>query len=383
MGLAGCSLGELTVPSTEGDRDIQLSPENPFEVEFALALAGANNAIFELVVHRRETNVSEYQVVTPVHLQLQEGVRIHRLFPSMEENQLKEASAEIAIGVASELSPVPGPGLAVTLFEVITDVTSEMNRAPDHVTFEPTVDGTQIRYVVWLKSEDTVDNWAQPKTNIWYEFATMDDETVRRQDLSPLHWPACGNTNQTPTPTGPDNAITVQLVDSETEDQIPNGVVLLWPNRMGHGWGPKATDSNGLVSFENLGEVHSFEDSSDLEVAGVRAHAAGYTSTPRRDLSWRPSDGPLDITLEMEAENRDIERSILTVVVDDSDYPEIPSVTVEQNGDVVVTERINSRGRAQFSLEDGAEYTVSADGVSETRTVTVDGNTEITLGNSD
>lgn len=173
--------------------------------------------------------------------------------------------------------------------------------------------------------------------------------------------------------------ITVDLVDKETGDSIPNGAVLLWPNRMGHGWGPKATDSNGTVLFENLGEVHSFEDSSELEVAGLRAHAAGYTSTTRRDLSWRPSDGPLNITLEMGAENRDIERSILTVMVDDSDYPEIPSVTVEQNGDVVVTERVNSQGRAQFSLEDGAEYTVSADGVSDTRTITVEGDTEITL----
>lgn len=182
---------------------------------------------------------------------------------------------------------------------------------------------------------------------------------------------------------GINSSITTQLVDSETEDQISNGVVLLWPNRMGHGWGPKATDSNGVVTFEKLGEVHSFEGSSDLEIAGVRAHAAGYTSSERRDLSWRPSDGPLDITLEMEAENRDIERSILTVMVDYSDYPEIPSVTVEQNGDVVVTERVNSQGHAQFSLEDGAEYTVSADGVSETRTVTVDGSSEITLSNSD
>lgn len=327
--------------------------------------------------------VQELELGIPAHFMLRD---LYAAFSDEDVDNFQEKQKVMKFALGA--TPIVGQVLqAVSALNMIFDI-FDANEDTAPSTW-PTV-GTAIDREIDLNEKDLVQGGCQLETASIVLKIPYNITTENRQNLAirgiwsgtlgsariEEEFSVTSNRRDRPT-------VTVELVDDETGAPIPKGTVLLWPNRMGHGWGPKATDSNGLVSFENLGEVHSFEDSSDLEVAGVRAHAAGYTSTDRRDLSWRPSDGPLDITLEMEAENRDIERSILTVVVDDSDYPEIPSVTVEQNGDVVVTERINSRGRAQFSLEDGAEYTVSADGVSETRTVTVDGNTEITLGNSD
>lgn len=182
---------------------------------------------------------------------------------------------------------------------------------------------------------------------------------------------------------GEESSITIQLIDAETAEAIPDGTVTLHRNHLGHSWGPETTNEDGIVVFE---DITAFPSSDRIpperaEVASLQANAAGYEEA-QQSLSWHPSDGPLDLTVELEADERDIERSVLTVNVvgvSAADYPEIPSVTVERNGETVAKERVDSNNQVQFSLEDGQEYTVSADGVQGERTVVVEGDTEITL----
>lgn len=140
-----------------------------------------------------------------------------------------------------------------------------------------------------------------------------------------------------------------------------------------------------IVVFEG---IRSFPSPDNIpakrpEVASLQANAAGYEEA-KQSVSWHPSDGPLDLTVKLEADNRDVERSILTINVIGvtvNDYPEIPSVTVEQDEEIVAKERVDRNDQIRFSLEDGHEYTVSADGVQEERTVVVEGDTEISLRN--
>jgi hypothetical protein len=103
---------------------------------------------------------------------------------------------DLAIGIGSELSPVPGIGLGVEVVETINNIESELNESPTHATFNPKTVGSKSKFFVWLTSDKAIENWAKPKTNILYEFATLADETVRRRDLSPIHWPVCNKTEQ-------------------------------------------------------------------------------------------------------------------------------------------------------------------------------------------
>lgn len=180
-----------------------------------------------------------------------------------------------------------------------------------------------------------------------------------------------------------ESSITIRLVDAETSEAIPDGTVTLHPNRTGHSWGPETTNEDGIVVFEDLGPFPSFDDDGPerLEVGSLEANAAGYEEV-QQPLSWHPSDGSLDLTVKLEADEHDVERSVLTVNVvgvSAADYPEIPSVTVERDGETVAKERVDSDDQVRFSLEDGHEYTVYADGVAGEQTVAVEGDTEITL----
>lgn len=186
---------------------------------------------------------------------------------------------------------------------------------------------------------------------------------------------------------GTDDAytITVRLVDAATGEPISDGTILMWLNRLGYGPGPDATNDNGEVTFEHL-DHYGFEQDPDLEMSGLQAHAAGYNSV-RRSISWRPSAGPTELTVEMEPENTSVERSILTVnavAADTGDPVKIANVYIEHRGNSVITERTDRLGTAQFSLEDGLEYTIEALGEggiyeSETRTVVLNGDTRIIL----
>lgn len=116
----------------------------------------------------------------------------------------------------------------------------------------------------------------------------------------------------------------------------------------------------------------------------IRGHAAGYTEQDQ-EFIWKERDSR-EITLALEPEE-EVEASILTVTVVEAETGDpvqtLPYISVDHAGERVKAAQANDQGRTQISLEDGREYTVSAmDEIprfSEERTVTVDGNAEITL----
>lgn len=177
------------------------------------------------------------------------------------------------------------------------------------------------------------------------------------------------------------SSITVRVIDSETGEPIPDATVtLMYFEQADDPFGPRATDDDGLVIYEDFDYLEG--------EYGVRARAAGYAER-EQEFTWEDGDSR-EITLELESEE-EVETSILTVTVVDEDtgnpVQTLPNVYVDHDGERVETARANDQGRAQIPVEDGREYTVSAmDEIprsSEERTVTVDGDTEITLALND
>lgn len=180
--------------------------------------------------------------------------------------------------------------------------------------------------------------------------------------------------DESDTETEEDYGLAVTLVDGATGDPIEDGTVGI---TFMHDWWPaRPTDDEGTVYFE--------VPTGSENAIGIDASAAGYQSQHHIVTI----EGKTDHVIWLERENPDIERAILTVTVlsPNTDEPAILStVTLERDGEEVDVETSLTEGTVQFSVEDGATYTVRAEDEGNflgEEEVTVDGDTDITVQRS-
>ena len=172
-----------------------------------------------------------------------------------------------------------------------------------------------------------------------------------------------------------DYMLAVTLVDGETGDPIEDGTVGI--GFLQDWWPARPTDDEGTVYFEGV--------PTDGENAiGIDASAAGY----RSQHHIVTIEGKTDHIMWLERENPGIERAILTVTVLSPTTGEpvsLATVRLERDGEEVDVETSVGGGTVQFSVENGATYTVRAEDEGSflgEETVTIDGDTDITVQRS-
>lgn len=171
-----------------------------------------------------------------------------------------------------------------------------------------------------------------------------------------------------------DYMLAVTLVDGETGDPIEDGTVGI--SFMNDWWPARPTDEDGTVYFDvpTAGE----------EAIGIDASAAGYKSQHHIVTI----EGKTDHIIWLESENPGVERAILTVTVLSPNTGEpvtLVTVTLERDGEEIDVETALTEGTVQFSVENGATYTVRAEDEGRflgEETVTIDGDTDITIQRS-